>query len=207
MSDAALRELNIDPEVFRMLPPNLQHEQLTMLRIIKVKGAIPSPPQRKVLKPRKRKPIPEHLLWRAPAPRARFVEPPILRQQGKEKKEKFFLTETADIQKALEGWVNVYRRWAPKPKDIDFFTKYLVKSVDGRKYTDVGVQRAVAIMKWWLVLLRRYWGGSEFQDDEDHMDQSQGDPVGEAWWRTFREVKEKMDAVARKKFGGQLSLR
>ncbi|KAF5386916.1 hypothetical protein D9615_002002 [Tricholomella constricta] len=208
LSDAALQKLNIDPEVFRGLPPALQHEQLTMLRLIKERGKIPSPPsKRKVLKPRKRKPIPAHLLWRAPAPQARWVTPPILRQQGKQKKEKFFFTETGDIQGAIEGWMNTYRRWAPKEKDIEFFTKYLVASVDGEKHTDVGVERAVAILKWWLVLLRRYWGGSEYVDDEGYMDPSQGDPVGEAWWKAFRETKEKMDVVARERFGGRLSLR
>jgi len=208
ISDAALRELNIDPEVFRMLPPPVQHEQLTMLRIIKERGAIPSPPSRRqVLKPRKKKRIPEHLLWRAPAPRARYVAPPILRVQGKGQKKKVPFTDTDDVQKALEGWVNAYRRWPPKEKDVEFFTTYLERAVDGRAYSDVSVQRAVAVMKWWLVLLRRYWGGSEYVEDEDCVDPSQGDLVGEAWWKAFRDVKAKMDVVARRKFGGRLSLK
>ena len=207
ISDAALRELDIDPEVFRMLPPPVQHEQLTMLRIIKERGAIPSPPlRRQVLKPRRKKRIPEHLLWRAPAPRARYAAPPILRVQGKEK-EKVPFTDTDDIQKALEGWVNAYRRWPPKEKDVEFFTTYLERAVDGRTYSDVSVQRAVAVMKWWLVLLRRYWGGSEYVEDEGGVDPSQGDLVGEAWWKAFRDVKAKMDVVARRKFGGRLSLK
>lgn len=208
VSEATLREYGFDPEVFSMLPPNVQHEQLAMVRIIKAKGSIPSPPsQRKELKPRKRKPIPPHLLWRAPAPKARWVHPPILRQQGKTKTEKLFFTEADDIQGVLEKWVNTYRRWPPKGEDVEFFTKYLLESVDGRKHTDVGVARAVAIMKWWLVLLRRHWGGSELIEEEDQIDPSEIDPVGEAWWQTFRDVKEKMDVVARKKFGGRLSLK
>ncbi|KAG6915303.1 hypothetical protein DXG01_012226 [Tephrocybe rancida] len=208
MSDEALRVLNIDPVVFRDLPPNLQHEQLTMLRLIEKHGKVPSPPsKRKVLKPRKRKPIPAHLLWRAPPPRARFVVLPILRQQGKEKKQKLLLTETADIQTAIEAWVTAYNKWAPKEKDVEFFTKYLVAAVDGEKHTDVGVERAIAIMKWWMVLLRRHWGGSEYVEDDEELELSQGDLVGAAWWKTFRDVKEKMDVVARKKFGGCLSLK
>jgi DNA repair protein REV1 len=194
LSEATLREYGFDPEVFRALPPNVQHEQLAMVRIIKARGSIPSPPsQRKELKPRKRKPIPPHLLWRAPAPKARWVHPPILKQQGATKKEKLSFTETDDIQDVLEKWVNAYRRWAPKQDDVEFFTKYLLESVDGRRYTDVGVARAVAIMKWWLVLLRRYWGGSELIEEEDQIDPSEIDPVGEAWWKTFRIVKEKME--------------
>ncbi|KAG6898612.1 hypothetical protein C0993_005696, partial [Termitomyces sp. T159_Od127] len=38
MSDEALRALNIEPTVFRDLPPNVQHEQLAILRLIKKYG-------------------------------------------------------------------------------------------------------------------------------------------------------------------------
>ncbi|KAG6902660.1 hypothetical protein C0995_013352 [Termitomyces sp. Mi166 len=208
MSDEALRALNIDPTVFRDLPPNVQHEQLTMLRLIEKYGKLPTPPsKRKILKPRKRKPIPAHLLWRAPPPRARYVAPPILRQQGKQKDEKFLMTETADIQRVIELWITTYQRWAPKEQDVELFTKYLVNVVDGTQYGDVGVERAIAILKWWLVLLRRHWGGSEYVEEDEEMEFSQGNPVGAAWWKIFREVKAKMDVVARKKFGGCLSLK
>ncbi|KAG6819804.1 hypothetical protein H0H93_008499 [Arthromyces matolae] len=208
LSDAALHALNIDPTVFRDLPPNVQHEQLAMLRLIEKHGKIPSPPsQRKILKPRKRKPIPPHLIWIAPPPRARFVAPPILRQQGKEKSEKLLLTETPDIQNAIELWVTTYKKWVPKEKDIEFFTKYLVATVDGTVHGDHGIERGIAIMKWWLVLLRRYWGGYEYVEEDEEMQLTPGNPVGEAWWKIFREIKAKMDDVARKKFGGCLSLK
>ncbi|KAG6877399.1 hypothetical protein C0992_010042 [Termitomyces sp. T32_za158] len=208
MSDEALRALNIEPAVFRDLPPNVQHEQLAMLRLIKKYGKLPTPPsKRKVLKPRKRKPIPAHLLWRAPPPRARYIELPILRQQGKQKYEKILMTETPDIQKAIELWVATYQRWIPKEQDVQLFTKYLVNVVDGTQYGDVGVERAIAILKWWLVLLRRYWGGSEYVEEDEQMELSQGNPVGAAWWKIFRDIKAKMDVVARKKFGGCLSLK
>ena len=31
--------------------------------------------------------------------------------------------------------------------------------------------------------------------------------VGKAWWRAFRDVKERVDLTLRKKFGGRLSLK
>ncbi|KAG5339750.1 hypothetical protein C0989_003867 [Termitomyces sp. Mn162] len=208
ISDEALRALSIDPIVFRDLPPNVQHEQLAMLRLIKKYGKLPTPPsKRKILKPRKRKPIPAHLLWRAPPPRARYVDPPILRQQGKQKREKFLMTETPDIQRAIELWITTYQKWVPKEQDVELFTKYLVNVVDGTQYGDVGVERAISILKWWLVLLRRHWGGSEYVEEDEGLNLSQGSPVGAAWWKIFREVKAKMDVVARKKFGGCLSLK
>jgi len=85
-------------------------------------------------------------------------------------------------------------------------SKYLFQSVDRSKATDVGVERAIAIMKWWLVLSRRFWPASEYLEEEDFVS-SQRDPVGEAWWEAFRRVKDGMDAVARRRFGGRLSLR
>lgn len=208
MSDAELHKLGFDPEVFNALKPALQHEQLTMARLIRERGTLPSPPsQRKVLKARKRKPIPAHLLWRPPAPKARHVQPVLLRQQGKEKKEKFIWAEQGDIQDLIGKWIEKYRHWPPAEGDVELFTKYLVKSIDGRTYTDASVERAVAVLKWWLVLLRRYWGGSELIEEEGMEDPSEKDPVGEAWWQAFRDVKKKMDAVARARFGGCLSLK
>lgn len=207
MTDDELRKKDIDPDVFRALPVKVQREQLLMARLIKTTGGIPEPPaERKILKPRKPARSPYNRIWRAPAPRANYRQPPFLRQQGKEKREKLYFTETDDIQQVIEKWVYGYRKWAPKPKDIEFFSKYLVESVDSSKATDMGVERAVAIVKWWLVLLRRYWGGSELIEEEEP-DGSQTDRVGQAWWKAFREVKEKMDIVARKRFGGRLSLK
>ncbi|KAF8884479.1 hypothetical protein BD779DRAFT_1536645 [Infundibulicybe gibba] len=204
ITDAKLREFGIDPTVFAALPVKVQREQLTMARIIKEKGYLPEPPaERKVIKPRKY--IPPPGLWRAPAPKARFRPPALLRQQGKEKREKLYFVETADIQNVIEKWVNSYRNWAPKAKDIQYFTKYLVESVDSSRSAHSGIETAIATLKWWLVLLRRYWGGSEMIEED--VSPSQLDPIGEAWWKAFREVKAAMDVIARKKFGGQLSLK
>ncbi|KAF8162778.1 hypothetical protein B0H34DRAFT_650257 [Crassisporium funariophilum] len=207
ISEAVLKDLGFDPEVFAALPKKLQHEQLTMARIIKEKGAIPEPPaERKILKAKKAQLPPGYVTYRAPNPKAKHRQPPFLRQQGKDKKEKLYFTETDDIQRILETWLNTYRHWAPRDKDVEFLSKYLVQSVDRAVATDVGVERAVAIMKWWLVLSRRFWPASEYLEEED-LASSQRDPIGEAWWDAFRGVKEQMDAIARKRFGGRLSLK
>jgi len=105
--------------------------------------------------------------------------------------------------------VMTYSKWAPREKDVDFLCKYLVQSVDHHVATDVGVERAVAVMKWWLVLLRRLFPASEVIDDDDDDDLmlSQRDAVGEAWWDAFRKVKGKMDQVARPRFGGGLAFK
>ena len=207
ISDAKLKDLGLDPEVFAVLPINVQREQLVMARLIKAKGSLPEPPaERKILKAPKAQLPPGFVTYRAPNPKAKHIQPPFLRQQGKTKNEKLYFTETDDIQRIVETWLTTYRHWAPKEKDVDFLSKYLLQSVDRSKATDVGVERAIAVMKWWLVLSRRFWPASEYLEEEDFVS-SQRDPVGEAWWDAFRRVKDGMDAIVRRRFGGGLSLR
>ncbi len=132
---------------------------------------------------------------------------PVLRQRGKEKGEKLSFTEADDIQNIIEVWVSQFTKRPPNKKDVEFFSKFLVRSVEG----DVGVEKAIAIVKWWLVLLRRNWRDFEhetFEPDEyDSEEIRTRRAVAEVWWKTFRDVKEEMDVVARRKFGGKLSLR
>ncbi|PPQ77576.1 hypothetical protein CVT25_011368 [Psilocybe cyanescens] len=205
IADMALKDLNLDPEVFFMLPPKVQREQLVMARLIKQKGSIPEPPpKRKVLKPRKHKLPHDFVPYRAPKPKAKHLPPPFLRQQGPNKKDKLHFTETDDIQNIVETWMMTYRHWAPREKDVAFLSKFLVQSVDRSKATDVGVERAVAVMKWWLVLLRRFFPASEYLDEDD-LASSQRDSVGEAWWDACHGVQDEMDNITRRRFGGRLS--
>ena len=44
-------------------------------------------------------------------------------------------------------------------------------------------------------------------DNESAGSVSSGEKVGKAWWKAFRDVKDQVDLVSRKKFGGCLSLR
>ncbi|TFK20124.1 DNA repair protein [Coprinopsis marcescibilis] len=202
-----LRELGIDPEVFAVLPKAVQDEQLVMARIIKEKGRLPTPPSRhKVLKPRRVVLPPGFKVYRAPAPKARYPYRPALRRQGKSKKEKLAFTETSDVQSVLETWVTTYRHWAPRPKDVEYLSKFILQCADATVASDDGLQTAVAVMKWWIVLLRRFWPGSELIE-EGEPDGSQTDRVGQAWWDTFREVKAKVDVLVRNKYGGSLSLK
>ncbi|EAU81859.1 REV1 [Coprinopsis cinerea okayama7 len=207
VTDAKLRDLGIDPEVFAALPKSIQAEQLSRARLIKAKGELPSPPsERKVLKAKRLTLPPGFKVYRAPPPYARYRTVPTLRRHGKTKKEKLAFTDASDVQNVLETWVTTYRHWAPRQKDVDYLSKFLLQCVDGNVAADTGLETGVSVMKWWLVLLRRFWPGSELIE-EGEPDGSQTDRVGQAWWDTFRELKEKMDVVVRKKFGGCLSLK
>jgi DNA repair protein REV1 len=101
-----------------------------MARLIKVKGSLPEPPaERKILKAPKAKLPPGSVTYRASNPKAKYIQPPFLRQQGRTKNEKLY-----------------YGNRSPKEKDVDFLSKYLLQSVDRSKATDVGVERAIAVM-------------------------------------------------------------
>ncbi|KAK1222899.1 deoxycytidyl transferase [Marasmius sp. AFHP31] len=202
--DHELRKLDIDPEVFALLPRNVQREQITAARLLKTLGTLPAKPtQRVVLKPRKLDPGEVHIL---PPPKANHVQPPTLKQQGGQKGEKLYFHETDDIQGVIEQWVERYKTWPPGAKDIEFFGKWMVKSLEA---TDEGMTRALAVMKWWKILLKRSWGKFEFGYDEEDEDPGyvQKGRVGEAWWNAFRAIKDQMDVIAKRRFGGKLSIR
>ena len=119
-----------------------------------------------------------------------------------------------DVQDVIGQWVERFKEAPPNAKDVAFFSKYLVRCVDRETSGDSGIERAVAVAKWWQILLRRNFGAWEDAEpsivDEDSAAPrapATSEVVGCAWWKAFREVKEKMDIAARKKFGGCLSLR
>ena len=219
VSERELRKYGFDPGVFAALPPEVQREQLAARR---APGVTVHVGKRKVLRPARgpRNRTPGIVIPPPPPPKAVYRVRPTLKQQGKEKGEKLFFSETEDVQTVVESWVGSFTEHAPNQRDVDYFAKFLVQSVDGTRSADSGVERAVAVVKWWLVLLRRHFGvwenAPEPEGDVAGDRDSGGRParvtseyVGRAWWRAFREpeVKAKMDAAARKKFGGCLSLK
>lgn len=206
-SDAELEGFGIDPVVFRALPADLRREQLAGARFAKTFGndELLGPP--KILKRYKIKLGKYH---RPPNPVAKFVEPARLRQRSTTGNEKLYLTETEDIQKAIEAWMERNKSRAPNKHDIEYFRKFLVQCADSTKSTDTGIEKAVAVMKWWLVILRRRWRNWEHAPESETIkkedSESDSDAVAMAWWGAFWDVKQSVDVVVRKKFGGCLSI-
>ncbi|KAG2047727.1 DNA repair protein [Suillus hirtellus] len=201
VSKAELRKLDIDPDVFAALPLDLQREQVIMARharsgnlfqerkIIKASSRAPSAPYRK-----------------KPPPQAKHPEPPLLKQQGKQPGEKLYFAETGDVQTVIESWVKGFTEYPPKQKDVDYFSKFLVRNVES---ADTGIEKTIGVMKWWLILLRRNWEVYERASgaEENHDGKSTAESIGKAWWKAFWEVKAKVDTAARRRFGGSLSLK
>ncbi|KAF7794734.1 hypothetical protein EIP86_005872 [Pleurotus ostreatoroseus] len=213
VSVSELRLFGIEPSVFYMLPNDVQREQLAYLRQKNAPrgSGLAFCSQRKPIKAKrlKGKPIPKR-----PPPKARYREPPTLKQSGKEKGEKLYFTEKVDVQDVIGQWVERFKEAPPNAKDVAFFSKYLVRCVDRETSGDSGIERAVAVAKWWQILLRRNFGAWEDAEpgavDEDAAAPKApytSETIGRAWWQAFREVKEKMDVAASKRFGGCLSLK
>ncbi|KAI4528961.1 DNA repair protein [Schizophyllum commune Loenen D] len=208
VSAAELEKLEIDPTIFALLPPKVQREQLLRARLAKSGTEIdnlPEPP-RKVLKPRRRATRSASTQVYAPPPQAHLLEPASLKHQIKGRSDKLIFTDVDEVQGLLERWVVGYRHWPPKEKDAELFRKYLLQCLDSTVVGDEGLETAVAVMKWWLVLLRRQWEHCERHEDDDGLETAKC-KAGRAWWAVFRSVKGEMDQAARKRFGGSLSLR
>ncbi|KIK69791.1 hypothetical protein GYMLUDRAFT_34190 [Collybiopsis luxurians FD-317 M1] len=208
--DSELLKLDIDPEVFAALPRNVQREQITAARMLKNLGFIPQLDESKRVELRPVEPDPGEVTY-LPPPKARFVQPPMLKQAGPTPGEKLYFVDTDDVQRVIEQWVMRFRVYAPNKQDVAFFAKWLVKSVDRAQAGDEGLCRAVSVMKWWLVLLKRWWGNYEHEnglrEDDSDSEEERRAKIGKAWWDSFRGVKKEMDDVARRRFGGKLSLR
>lgn len=201
VSDAELRKLDIDPDVFAALPVDLQREQVIMARHAKSGNLLQ---ERKIIKASSRAPSVPYR--KKPPPQAKHPEPPLLKQQGKQPGEKLYFSETGDVQTVIESWVKGFTEYPPKQKDVDYFSKFLVRNVES---DDTGMEKTIAVMKWWLVLLRRNWRVYERASsaEENPDGSSTVESIGRAWWKAFWEVKAKVDTIARRRFGGTLSLK
>ncbi|KAL4254400.1 DNA polymerase type-Y family protein [Abortiporus biennis] len=221
VSNAELKKLDIDPDVFAVLTPSLQQEQLVQARLMKAnrgKGMAYGGP-RKVLKPIPAPRVidPHYVKFIPPPPPQANYGPPdgTLKRPGPNKGEKLHFSAKDDVQDVIETWVNSFILIPPHQKDVDFFAKFLVRCADGTQSKGSSLEKAIAILKWWLVLLRRNFGAwedaEEDEDDEPPLMKDDGtyskEAVGRIWWKAFQDVKGKMDVVARKKFGGCLSIR
>jgi len=215
-----LRSLGIDPEVFYLLPREIRREQLSGAKIAMETGILPvlTDESRVLIKPKKTMLI---RYPRLPPPKAKYLLQPVLKMPGEKRGHRVSYTEADDIQGLVEKWVTGFKRYPPNQKDVERFSKWLLSCMDSNKTGDVGMEKAVKVMKWWLFLLRRNWGWlegiGEFDLDDDEFDEEEKDgshyernqkrEVGKAWWISFLTVKKQMDAYSRKRFGGCISLR
>ncbi|KAI0317485.1 hypothetical protein OF83DRAFT_1283395 [Amylostereum chailletii] len=219
VDDAELRALDIDPGVFRSLPVKIQREQLAQARGLRLRPSQRPVRATKPLRPPKRlggrwryfDPLHEYIPP-PPPPQARYTAPPVLKQpQPGGGKEKLVFWEDADVRRLLGEWVAGFTEHVPHWRDIEHFAKWLERSVE----SDGGMERAMGVMRWWGVLLRRRgWGTyerAEFEGWEmegvEEVGRVTSEMVARAWWAAFREVKGRMNEVVRIRYGGKIAFR
>lgn len=208
-----LKLFEVDPDVFKQLPVDIQREQLTSLRAVNVGTGIAlrasmsaEAKQARLLskwRNHSSRRLPRLMVrGRRQEVVAKHVEIPVLKKRGKDKTmmttgEDLNVGEEDDVQAVLSQWVENFEDDGPRERDVNYFGKFLVKCVE----SDVGSEKAVLALKWWRFLLQSRWPGDQ-QDGED-LNLS----VGGLWWKAFWDVKGRMDVVVKKRFGGQLSLK
>jgi DNA repair protein REV1 len=207
-----LRSFGIDPDIFILLPPEIRREQLSGAKIAIQTGILPvlEDENKLIIKPKKTMVV---RYPRLPPPKASYLPQPVLKMPGEKRGYRVSYTEANDIQALVEKWVTGFKRHPPNQKDVERFSKWLLSCMDSSQTGDVGMEKAVKVMKWWLFLLRKNWGWLEgierFDLDEDEFDEGekQRREVGKTWWMAFLTIKKRMDAHSRKRFGGCISLR
>ncbi|CAE6474479.1 unnamed protein product [Rhizoctonia solani] len=104
------------------------------------------------------------------------------------------VTETSDVQDMIRLWVEtkVAKKLGPDPREVAHFGGFLERSM----ITDSGMQRTIEVMKWWKDVCMKSWG----------IEQEKRGQYGRDWWVAWWEVKDKLDIIVKKRFGGKLNL-
>ncbi|KAG8737367.1 deoxycytidyl transferase [Ceratobasidium sp. 414] len=104
------------------------------------------------------------------------------------------VTETDDVQDMMRAWVEtkVAKKLGPDAREVAHFSIFLEKSMA----TDRGMQRTIEVMKWWRHVCMSSWG----PDDERR------GQYGREWWVAWWDIKDKLDAIVKRRFGGKLNL-
>ncbi|KAJ1309400.1 hypothetical protein OPQ81_006177 [Rhizoctonia solani] len=104
------------------------------------------------------------------------------------------VTETSDVQDMVRRWVEtkIAKKLGPDPREVAHFSGFLERSM----ITDSGMQRAVEVMKWWKDVCVKSWG----------IEHERRGQYGREWWVAWWNVKDKLDAIVKKRFGGKLNL-
>lgn len=201
VSDAELRDLDIDPATFRAIPPEIQREQLTYQRMLQRNSrssvglssrsflAVDDRDSRS--RSRSASVVP-----RIPSSvSARFAPVPSLKKAK----------TTDELQDLVSKWVSSCAETGPEEAATESFRDFLLKCIAEDGAGDCGLEKVVAVMKWWLYLCRRRWGSMEPLRLVGDVEEKTMDS-GSMWWAAFRSVKRALDEVVGRRFGGTLSL-
>ncbi|ORY78482.1 hypothetical protein BCR35DRAFT_291934 [Leucosporidium creatinivorum] len=193
--DSELLHYGIDPEIYHVLPHDVQSEQLATAR--KSKFA-PKPERRQTtLKGRSSKAA----LSKEPsltvkshrrAPRDAGAQRAGLREVEVRHSSRFMhRVELEDIRDVLEAWVQEMKDQGPPDSDLTKLAKYLEKCVSRDR--ECNMAKAMDVLKWWEYLL-----------DEECGREAEAEGSARVWWDALARMRARVQDAVRVAYGMEL---
>lgn len=195
VTDAELRELDIDPDVYRMLPDDIQKEQLNAQRIhMRVSRRSAGPSFKDSRSPSRSRSVSAAPPVVAGVPVqvvAQFTPVPALKK-----------AKTADeLQDLITKWISAGANVGPEPIATGSVRDFLLRCIT--EQGDLALEKVAAVLKWWRHLCLSRWPTNGKSSEDSHL---LSDDAGSRWWVAFFSVKSAVDAAVGERFGGGLSL-
>ena len=207
VSATELQDLGIDPEIFFVLPTDIQKEQLAQLRMISRQNARKSadPGSRFGSEVREERQSRSRSASVSNAHRDVFEVPdspphipnPIARKVLEARiviAPKLKKARTVDeLEKLIGKWVDSGVDSGPEDGAVLSIRDFMVECL--RVEGDVALEKVTSLLKWWRYSLQSKWpqNATAFE-------------VGTRWWAAFTLVKAGVDEFVRGRFGGSLVL-
>jgi DNA repair protein REV1 len=202
ISDADLREIDIDPNVFHSLPSDIQREQLNIRQIT---AKTPQEDVDALSKQRdSRSRSRSRSLSAAPSTFASLTDAPDAKVNARVApllalKKARTIEELQDlISRWMESGLESGPEVAATESIRDFFFRCMAQQ------GDVAIDKVATVLKWWRSISRVRWPVDE--SDMRSQDVTADYNVGQMWWHAFTTVKDAVDQTVRGRFGGTLSL-
>ncbi|WVF71459.1 hypothetical protein IAT40_006263 [Kwoniella sp. CBS 6097] len=137
-------------------------------------------------------------------------QPPQLIINQPSKPALFKSTDLSDVLEVIERWIESRNGSGPASRDCDKVKTYLLKNAN-----DIGgiggIERAVEVIRWMRILLREKWPDQEQESmgeatniDSNGLEARKMREAGMDWWIIWREFKDEICSLARKKFAAVL---
>lgn len=200
VSDADLREIDIDPNVFHSLPSHIQREQLNA-RLVTVRGSYEDVSKQQHSRSRSRS---------RSLSRSASVAPPSFTCPSDAKVSALVVPAPAlkkartidELQDLITRWVESGFEAGPEAAATESIRDFFLRCM--AQQGDVAVYKIASVLKWWHFICRARWPVAE--NEVRSQDFNEGVDVGHMWWRSFTIVKDAVDHAVHGQFGGTLSL-
>lgn len=194
-----LRELDIDPDVFRALPLEMQKEVVDEeRRKHQQRKMLHRPADRSRYRSRERESTRTASLSPSRSSRAGSVPPKPQQRIAITRPFKPALLKATSLPAVLETvrrWIESRGNTGPAARDAGKVKTYLIKCM-GPEAGFGGVENVVEVLKWMRTVLLETWekDGKEVRE------------AGKEWWATWSGFKEETDRISVERFGAPIRL-